>query len=90
MSHGQKAKFRVLIAADTYPPHVNGAAKSCYRLATNLTARGYDVHVVSPHHTGGPDTVEYHDEATVHRLKSYAAPTHEFYRFWSCHGMQIV
>jgi len=80
VSHGQKAKFRVLIAADTYPPHVNGAAKSCYRLATNLTARGYDVHVVSPHHTGGPDTVEYHDEATVHRLKSYAAPTHEFYR----------
>lgn len=80
MSQGQTAKFRVLIAADTYPPHVNGAAKSCHRLATKLTARGYDVHVVSPHYTAGPDTVEYREEATVHRLKSYAAPTHEFYR----------
>lgn len=80
MSHDQTGKLRVLIAADTYPPHVNGAAKSCYRLATKLTDRGYDVHVVSPHYTSGPDTVEYRDEATVHRLKSYGAPTHEFYR----------
>lgn len=71
---------RVLIAADTYPPHVNGAATSCYRLATKLTARGYDVHVVSPHYTSGPDTTEYYAEATVHRLKSFAAPTHEYYR----------
>lgn len=80
MSDDQTAKFRVLIAADTYPPHVNGAAKSCYRLAMKLTARGYDVHVVAPHHTAGADTIEYYDEATVYRLKSYAAPTHEFYR----------
>lgn len=80
MSDDNTASFRVLIAADTYPPHVNGAATSCYRLATKLTARGYDVHVVSPHHISGPDTVEYYDEATVHRLRSYSAPTHEFYR----------
>lgn len=76
----QATRFRVLIAADTYPPHVNGAAKSCFRLASELTARGYDVHVVAPRDTAGADTVEYYEEATVHRLKSYAAPTHEFYR----------
>lgn len=80
MSHHKTEPSRVLIAADTYPPHVNGAATSCYRLATKLTDRGYDVHVVSPHYTSGPDTVEYYEEATVHRLKSYAAPTHEYYR----------
>lgn len=80
MFDSQDAPFRVLIAADTYPPHVNGAAKSCFRLATELTARGYDVHVVAPRNTAGPDTVEYQPEATIHRLKSYAAPTHEYYR----------
>ena len=80
MLENQATPFRVLIAADTYPPHVNGAAKSCFRLATELTARGYDVHVVAPRDTPGPDTVEYQPEATIHRLKSYAAPTHEFYR----------
>lgn len=80
MPYDQDAPFRVLIAADTYPPHVNGAAQSCFRLATELTAKGYDVHVVAPRDTPGPDTVEYYDEATVHRLKSYAAPTHESYR----------
>ncbi|GAA2036976.1 hypothetical protein GCM10009720_16970 [Yaniella flava] len=80
MPHDQRTPFRVLIAADTYPPHVNGAAKSCFRLATELTQHGYDVHVVAPNHISGPDMVEFYDEATVHRLKSYAAPTHEYYR----------
>ena len=80
MPENQAMPFRVLIAADTYPPHVNGAAQSCFRLATELTARGYDVHVVAPRDTPGPDTVEYQPEATIHRLRSYAAPTHEFYR----------
>lgn len=80
MPSDQSAPFRILIAADTYPPHVNGAAKSCFRLATGLTARGYDVHIVAPHHTSGPDTVEPRPEATIHRLRSYQAPTHEYYR----------
>lgn len=80
MQYDHDSAFRVLIAADTYPPHVNGAAKSCFRLATALTARGYDVHVVAPRDTPGPDTIEYHEEATLHRIQAYAAPTHEFYR----------
>lgn len=80
MPYDDDTPFRVLIAADTYPPHVNGAAKSCFRLATELTARGYEVHVVAPRQTPGPDVVEFYDEATVYRLESYAAPTHEYYR----------
>lgn len=80
MPYKQNTPFRVLIAADTYPPHVNGAAKSCFRLATELTAKGYEVHVVAPQHANGPDVVEVHPEATVHRIKSFPAPTHEYYR----------
>ncbi len=37
----------ILIAADTYPPHVNGAAQFGYRLAKGMTARGHNVHVLA-------------------------------------------
>ncbi len=73
-------KLRVLIAADTYPPDVNGASVFCFRLATALHARGHDVHVVAARNEPGPDSVEHRDEATVHRLQSAKAPTHEYYR----------
>lgn len=72
--------LKVLIAADTYPPHVNGAATFGHRLATALHARGHEVHVVMPRTEAGPDTVEHRPEATVHLLRSLPAPTHEYYR----------
>ena len=70
----------VLIAADTYPPDVNGAAVFCHRLARALHQRGHDVHVVAARNDAGPDSVEQTEEATVHRLQSVLAPTHEYYR----------
>lgn len=70
----------VMIAADTYPPDVNGAATFCFRLATALHERGHDVHVVAARNDDGPDFVEHCPEATVHRLKSWQPPTHEYYR----------
>lgn len=71
----------VLIAADTYPPDVNGAAVFCFRLARALHARGHDVHVIAARNESGPDAVEHRPEATVHRLSSVKAFTHEYYRF---------
>lgn len=76
----QQRRLRVLIAADTYPPDVNGAAVFCYRLATHMTARGHDVHIAAARPEAGPDTVEHRPEATVHRFRSFPAPTHEYYR----------
>jgi glycosyltransferase involved in cell wall biosynthesis len=73
-------KLKVLIAADTYPPDVNGASVFCFRLATALHARGHEVHVVAGRNENGPDSVQYNHEATIHRLQSVAAPTHEYYR----------
>lgn len=70
----------VLIAADTYPPDVNGAAVFCHRLARALHARGHDVHIVAARNDDGPDSVERTEEATVHRLQSVKAATHEYYR----------
>ena len=77
---GAERPLTVLIAADTYPPDVNGAATFCLRLATALHALGHEVHVVAARTEDGPDTVEHRPEATVHRLQSWHAPTHEYYR----------
>lgn len=60
---------RVLIATDTYPPDVNGAAYFTHRLATGLASRGADVHVICASDDGRPRT----DSAggvVVHRLRS--------------------
>lgn len=70
----------ILIAADTYPPHVNGAAQFGYRLAKGMTARGHNVHVLASRADGGKAFSEFRSEATVHRLRSRKAFTHEYFR----------
>ncbi|WP_307038242.1 glycosyltransferase [Arthrobacter sp. B3I4] len=70
----------ILIAADTYPPDVNGAAQFGYRLAKGMTARGHNVHVLACRASKGKSFSEFRDEATVHRLRSHSVPTHEYFR----------
>ncbi|MBT8160095.1 MULTISPECIES: glycosyltransferase [Arthrobacter] len=70
----------ILIAADTFPPHVNGAAQFGYRLAKGMTARGHNVHVLACRADRGKSFTEFRDEATVHRLRSHAVFTHEYFR----------
>lgn len=70
----------IVIAADTYPPDVNGAAMFCYRLATEMHARGHRVHVLAARGNKGKTFTEIRDEAIVHRLESHSVPTHEYFR----------
>jgi 1,2-diacylglycerol 3-alpha-glucosyltransferase len=70
----------ILIAADTYPPHVNGAAQFGYRLAKGMTARGHNVHVLACRQDKGKSFTEFRAEATVHRLRSHSVFTHEYFR----------
>jgi 1,2-diacylglycerol 3-alpha-glucosyltransferase len=70
----------ILIAADTYPPHVNGAAQFGYRLARGMTGRGHRVHVLACRQDVGASFTEFRDEGTVHRLRSHKVPTHEYFR----------
>ncbi|MFF1385790.1 glycosyltransferase [Arthrobacter sp. NPDC058288] len=70
----------ILIAADTYPPHVNGAAQFGYRLAKGMTARGHDVHVLACRPDKGKSYTEFRAEGTVHRIRSHSVPTHEYFR----------
>jgi 1,2-diacylglycerol 3-alpha-glucosyltransferase len=70
----------ILIAADTYPPHINGAAQFGYRLAKGMTGRGHNVHVLACRSDNGKSFTEFRSEATVHRLRSHGVPTHEYFR----------
>ncbi|MCH6470982.1 glycosyltransferase [Sinomonas terrae] len=70
----------ILIAADTYPPDVNGAAQFGYRLAKGMSARGHDVHVLSSRSEKGKSFSEFRPEGTVHRLRSHSVPTHPYFR----------
>lgn len=74
------APLTILIAADTYPPHVNGASMFGYRLAKGMTARGHNVHVLAPHTANGRSFTEPGGDWTVHRLRSHSVPTHEYWR----------
>ncbi|NKX56628.1 glycosyltransferase [Arthrobacter mobilis] len=72
--------LKILIAADTYPPDVNGAAVFGFRLAQAMTRRGHEVHILAARPDKGPTCIEQRAEATVHRLRSHAVPTHETWR----------
>ena len=76
----ERRPLTILIAADTYPPDINGAAVFGRRLAEHMTARGHQVHIAGARPGPGPDVVEHREEATVHRFRSFKAPTHEYYR----------
>ncbi|MET9632317.1 glycosyltransferase [Lentzea sp. NPDC006480] len=69
--------LRVVIAADTFPPDVNGAARFAQRLASGLASRGHDVHVIAP---DSPKATEI-DGVTVHRLRSHRLPFYPDFRF---------
>ncbi|GAA1350789.1 glycosyltransferase [Falsarthrobacter nasiphocae] len=72
--------LRILIAAETYPPNINGAAQFCYRLAKGMTARGHEVRVVTPRASAGGPLIERRPEAVVYSVPSHAAATFKEFR----------
>ncbi|WP_421015055.1 glycosyltransferase [Glutamicibacter creatinolyticus] len=76
----EEKPLTIVIAADTYPPDVNGAATFCYRLATAMHSRGHRVHVLASRGNKGKTYTEVRPEAIVHRLESHAVPTHDYFR----------
>lgn len=77
--------LRILIGADTFLPHVNGAARFAERLAAGLVARGHEVHVAAPSAQHGPvgtGTEVIEDQPmTVHRLPSHRFLPHDWLTF---------
>ncbi|MET0297979.1 MAG: glycosyltransferase [Microbacterium sp.] len=75
----------ILIGADTFLPHVNGAARFAERLAAGLVGRGHDVHVMAPsaghrNHGTFQEVIE-GETMTVHRLPSWRWPPHDWLTF---------
>ncbi|OZD56411.1 glucosyl transferase [Rhodococcus sp. 06-1477-1B] len=77
--------LRILIGADTFLPHVNGAARFAERLAAGLVARGHEVHVAAPsvgHGNAGTAIEVIEDQPmTMHRLPSYRFLPHDWLTF---------
>jgi glycosyltransferase involved in cell wall biosynthesis len=76
--------LRIIIAGDTFPPDVNGAANFTERLAVGLAQRGHQVHIIAPAPTRRHGTFqEEHGGVTltVHRLRSTRWPLHDWLRF---------
>lgn len=76
--------IRVLIAADTFAPDVNGAARFAERLAAGLVSRGHVVQIVAPAATRKHGTwTEVHggQSMTVHRLHSWRWYPHDWLRY---------
>ncbi|MGO1542996.1 MAG: glycosyltransferase [Gulosibacter sp.] len=76
--------MRILIAGDTFPPNVNGAAKFTVNLAAEMAARGHDVHVVVPaaSRRHGTWREQYDGQSIqVHRLPSDRWWPHDWLRY---------
>ncbi len=75
----------ILIGADTFLPHVNGAARFAERLAAGLVARGHRVHVMAPSATHGDhgtrtEVIE-GESMTVHRIAAWRYYPHDWLTF---------
>jgi glycosyltransferase involved in cell wall biosynthesis len=75
----------ILIGADTFLPHVNGAARFAERLAAGLVARGHDVHVMAPsdtHRRHGTFTEVIEGQPmTMHRIPAWRWYPHDWLTF---------
>lgn len=80
-----KPPLTVLIGADTFLPHVNGAARFAERLAAGLVSRGHEVHVMAPsdtHRKHGTFTEVIEGQPmTVHRIPAWRWYPHDWLTF---------
>ena len=83
--HEGKPRLRVLIAADTFWPEINGAATFIARLGAGLAERGHDVHIAAPAYSNkkrGVQREEHEGQTiTVHRIYSWRWYPHPWLRF---------
>ena len=82
---GSTRPLTILIGADTFLPHVNGAARFAERLAAGLVARGHDVHVMAPsdtHRRHGTFTEVIEGQPmTMHRIPAWRWYPHDWLTF---------
>lgn len=72
--------MRILIAADSYYPNVDGSSYFSQRLASRLKTRGHEVLVVAPSRSVRTGHFN-HAGVNVFGVRSFANPFHKDYRF---------
>jgi phosphatidylinositol alpha 1,6-mannosyltransferase len=78
-SSGEDSGVKILLASDTYPPDINGAARFTEHLARGLALRGHEVHEVAPSWDGPAEIVE-QNGVVIHRIRAHRYPSHESFR----------
>ncbi len=74
-------KIKVLIASETYPPDVNGAARFTENLAKGLVSRGHSVVVIAPGTRFRDETSKENINLKVFRIASISLkPIHPYFR----------
>jgi glycosyltransferase involved in cell wall biosynthesis len=85
-----KPPLKIMMAVDTFPPNVNGAATFSARLSAGLQQRGHDIRVASPAASRKHGLFnETHEGATfpVYRIRSYRWYPHDWLRYvWPWHA----
>ena len=74
-------KYKIILASETYPPDVNGAAIAVERLATMLSERESDILVIAPSTTRKEQWEQVNEHLRVYRIASVSLkPIHPYFR----------
>jgi glycosyltransferase involved in cell wall biosynthesis len=80
--------MKILIAADLFPPVINGVSTFSSNLAAGMAARGHEVVVIAPSQTGKKHT-ETVDGYTIERTASLVFPFYQRLRVSTTPGREI-
>lgn len=62
--------MKILIAADTYPPDINGASLATHKMASELVKKGHEVSVLAPSSSTLKHLVDEKDGVKIYRLRA--------------------
>jgi glycosyltransferase involved in cell wall biosynthesis len=80
--------MKILIAADLFPPVINGVSTFSRNLAAGMAARGHEVVVIAPSQTGKKHT-EQVDGYTIERTASLVFPLYQKLRVSTTPGREV-
>ena len=82
-------KLKILIASETYPPDMNGAAIFTQRLGKELCKRGHKVLTIAPNYRFKDELEKDGSGLNIFRVKSFAVkPIHPYFRVIDMVGLR--
>jgi len=82
-------KLKILIASETYPPDMNGAAIFTQRLGRELSKRGHKVLTIAPNYRFKDEVEKDESGLNIFRVKSFAVkPIHPYFRVIDIVGLR--